>query len=127
MSLDVVVVSMALVNTSSASARDVNLFISSLTSRWIWWLTCVGVILTGEAWTPGGGGGWAVNWGGKKLGGIISFGHGYPPGCWEKWNVYIGRDILGGRIVGVFTFGGGDEEVRRRLISVTSSFTEVIK
>ena len=46
----------------------------------------------------------------------------------EKSGMFILEgDILGGSTVGVFTLGGGDEEVQRRLISMTSSFTEVIK
>ena len=40
--------SIALFSAASAFARDVDLDMSSLTSRWIWWLACVGVMFTGD-------------------------------------------------------------------------------
>ena len=56
----------------------------------------------------------------------MSFGHGYPLGCWEEGYTCIGGDVEGGSIVWVM-LDGGVVEVQRRLISVTSSLTKVVR
>ena len=57
----------------------------------------------------------------------MSFGHEYPPGFWEVRNTCIGGDEVGGSVAGEVTLVGGLDDVRSRLISVTSSFTKFIK
>ena len=119
------VVSIALFSAASSSARDVDLDMSSLTSRWIWWLACVGVMFTGNEKASRVA--YVMNCGGENWGGIMSFCHEYPPGFWEVGDTCSGGDEVGGSVAGEDTLVGGLDEVRSRLISVTSSFTEFIK
>lgn len=123
--LNVTVVSIALFNAASASARDVDLDMSSLTSRWILWLACVGVIFTGDEKASSEA--CVMNCGGENWGGIIYFCHEYPPGFWEGGDTYNGGDEVGGSVTGEDTLIGGLDEARSRLISVTSSFTDFIR
>ena len=66
-----------------------------------------------------------MNYGEEKLVGIIYIGHGCAPGCWDEGNVCIEGNIVGRSIAELFTLCGGDDEMHRRIISMTSSFTEV--
>ena len=115
------VVPMSFVNAASDSARDMDLAMRSVTSRWLWWLACVGVMLTGCVYTSGEA--CVMNCGGEKFRGKNI----YPPGCWEEGKTCIGGDEVGGSIVGEGTLVGGVDEVRSRFISVTSSLTEFIR
>ena len=114
------VVSMAFVNAASASARDMDFAMRSFTSRWIWWLACVDVMLMGCVYTSGGA--CVMNCGGENCGGIM-----YPPECWEEEKTCIGGDEVGGSIVGEGTLVGGVDDVRSKFISVTNSLTEFIR
>ena len=114
MLVNVAVVSMALVNAASTSTRDVDLDLISFTSRWIWWLACVGVMLTVCVYTSEGA--CAMNYGGENYGEIM-----YPPGCWEEGKTCIGGNRVGGSIVGEGSLVGGV------LVSVTSSSTEFVR
>ena len=123
--LNVAVVSIALFSAASASARDVDLDISLLTSRWIWWLACVGVMFTGNEKVSRVA--YVMNCGGENWGGMMSFCHEYPPGFWEMRDTCSRGEEVGGSLVGEDTLVGGLDEVRSRLISVISSFTGFIK